>query len=51
MGDFCAFAANNSNTQTKYLLGGSPAIWPSELHRLDPAADGALLSRANKVRF
>ena len=49
MGDFCAFAADNSNTQTKSLLAGSPAIWPREMHRLDPSADALLLPRASKV--
>ena len=48
-GDFCAFAADHSNAQTKYLLSGSPAIWPPEMRRLDVAADALLLPRASKV--
>ena len=47
--DFCAFAAEHANPQTKYLLSGSAAIWPAEMRRLDPAADALLLPRARKV--
>ena len=47
--DFCAFAAEHANPQTKYLLSGSPPIWPAEIRRLDPAADALLLPRARKV--
>jgi hypothetical protein len=48
-GDFCAFAADHANAQTKYLVSGSPALWPPEMRRLDPAADALLLPRASKV--
>ena len=48
-GDFCAFAADHANAQTKFLLSGSPALWPQEMRRLDPAADALLLPRASKV--
>ena len=47
--DFCAFAAEHANPQTKYLLSGSAAIWPAEMRHLDPAADALLLPRARKV--
>jgi hypothetical protein len=49
MGDFCTFAADNSNAQTKYFISGSPALWPQDFHRLDRAEDAALLQRASKV--
>jgi len=46
---FCAFAADNSNTQTKYLIYGSKSLWPAEQHRLDPDMDATLLAKARGV--